>query len=74
MVLAWLATVLMALLPWLRSRPSIPRARAIPDELVKDPVCETYIVRSRAVTRLLGGEPRYFCSVRCAERFALGSA
>jgi YHS domain-containing protein len=74
MVLAWVATVVMALLPWLRSRPASPRPRAIPDQLVKDPVCQTYIVRSRAVTRTLGGEPRYFCSVRCAERFAFGSA
>jgi YHS domain-containing protein len=74
MLLAWLATVVTVLLPWLRSRPPIPRARAIPDQLVKDPVCQTYVVRSRAVTRTLGGQPRYFCSVRCAERFALGSA
>jgi YHS domain-containing protein len=46
----------------------------VPDELVKDPVCQTYIVRSRAVTVSQGGRARYFCSRRCAERFALGSA
>jgi YHS domain-containing protein len=74
MILAWLAMVVMALMPWLRSRPSSPRPRSVRDELVKDPVCQTYIVRSRAVTLSQGGQPRYFCSTRCAERFALGSA
>jgi YHS domain-containing protein len=74
MILAWLATVVVALMPWLRPRPSSPRVRAIPDQLVKDPVCQTYIVRSRAVRRTLGGEPRYFCSARCADRFALDTA
>jgi YHS domain-containing protein len=74
MILAWLAMIVMALMPWLRSRPSSPRPRPVRDELVKDPVCQTYIVRSRAVTLSLAGQPRYFCSTRCAERFALGSA
>ena len=75
MVLAWLATLVMALSPWLRPKTGAtappPPAR---DELVKDPVCQTYIVRSRAVTVTRAGPPRYFCSTRCAERFALGSA
>jgi YHS domain-containing protein len=74
MILAWVVMIVMALLPWLRPRPSSSRPHAIPDQLVKDPVCQTYIVRSRAVTRTLGGQPRYFCSARCAERFALDSA
>lgn len=74
MVLAWLAMVVMALMPWLRSRPASTRPRSAPDELVKDPVCQTYIVRSRAVTLSQAGQARYFCSTRCAERFALESA
>ncbi len=45
------------------------RARvALPDELVKDPVCQTYVVRSRAVTRVRHGEVSYFCSDECARR------
>ena len=40
------------------------------DELVKDPVCQTYIVRSRAVSRQTAAGPRYFCSADCSARFA----
>ena len=47
-----------------------PRPRALRDELVKDPVCETYIVRSKAVTKSVGGNTQYFCSPECAARFA----
>ena len=74
MVLAWVVTLVMAFMPWLRSRPSSNHPAAVRDELVKDPICHTYIVRSRAVVVSRAGQPRYFCSTRCAERFALGSA
>jgi YHS domain-containing protein len=40
------------------------------DELVKDPVCGTYVVRSRAVSRPAAEGARYFCSAECASRFA----
>ncbi len=40
------------------------------DELVKDPVCGTYVVRSRAVSGPAGAAARYFCSAECARRFA----
>ena len=40
--------------------------RAVPDELVKDPVCQTYIVKSRAIRRAGAGDIRYFCSEQCA--------
>lgn len=46
-----------------------PTPRALRDELVKDPVCQTYILRSRAVTRTSGGNRLYFCSPECAARF-----
>ena len=50
-----------------RYRLSAARARRIlPDELVKDPVCQTYIVKSRAVRRSAAGGIRYFCSEQCA--------
>lgn len=39
------------------------------DQLVKDPVCGTYVVRSRAIRDEAGGRSVYFCSQRCATRF-----
>jgi hypothetical protein len=67
----WLAALAMLFLPFLRRRP-VPAGRpAIPtDELVKDPVCQTYVVRSRAVVRQGPEGPRYFCSDACARRDA----
>ena len=66
----WIAVLIVALLPLLR-RSTTPRPRPIAsDELVKDPVCGTYIVRSRAVSRTAGDGFRYFCSAECAGRFA----
>ena len=67
----WVIVALIALLPALRRhwRSAAAPAR-LPDELVKDPVCQTYVVRSRAVSRETAGGPRYFCSPACAARFA----
>ncbi len=62
-----LAPVLRAL----RSRPVAGRP-ARHDELVKDPVCQTYIVLSRAVTDEVDGVVTHFCSRECAARFARG--
>ena len=72
LLLLLVVIVVMLLLPLLR-RP-ILRARqgrmAVGDELVKDPVCQTYIVRSRAVSgRGADGTP-YFCSTDCARRYS----
>jgi YHS domain-containing protein len=74
-VLLLLLVVLVAtvLVPLLLRRPVV-RARRAPsalaDELVKDPVCQTYVVRSRAVSgRGAGGSP-YFCSTDCARRYS----
>ena len=50
--------------------PPARRPRAIQDELVKDPVCQTYVLRSRAVSREAGGTTHYFCSRECAARFS----
>jgi hypothetical protein len=53
--------------PVLRARRA---PRALDDELVKDPVCQTYVVRSRAVSgRGTDGAP-YFCSTDCARRYS----
>jgi hypothetical protein len=70
--LLWLvvaAVVVRALLRRLTLPARRPRA-ALPDELVKDPVCQTYVVKSRAITRTTGGAVSYFCSVECAQRAA----
>jgi YHS domain-containing protein len=60
-------------LPLLRGRgPGWPLPEQAPrDELVKDPVCHTYVVRSRAVRRPTRSGPRYFCSSACARRYLL---
>ena len=73
LILACLLLVVMALsrLPSaLKGRlPSAPPRR---DELVKDPVCQTYVLMSRAVREEAGGAPAYFCSRECAARFHRG--
>jgi YHS domain-containing protein len=47
-----------------------PARRPGRDELVKDPVCETYIPRRKAIARGSGPDVRFFCSVACADKFA----
>lgn len=42
------------------------------DELVKDPVCQTYVLMSRAVKSEAGGVTTHFCSPECAARFVRG--
>jgi len=71
-ILFWLAVAAVVLVALLRGRgPQVRRARGAPsDELVKDPVCETYVVKSRAVRRADGDTVRYFCSDECARRAA----
>jgi len=70
-LLVWVLAVVALVVSLLR-RVAMPRRRpaALRDELVKDPVCQTYVVRSRAVARQDRGEPVYFCSAECARRYA----
>ena len=42
----------------------------IAGELVKDPVCATYIPRDSAIAVRVGGETRYYCSVTCRDKDA----
>jgi len=73
--LAVVLFVVLVLVPFLRSltRAARPAARSIRrDELVKDPVCQTYIVKSRAVAVHGDGVVTHFCSRACAARFARG--
>lgn len=67
----FVVVVLMPLLRGWRLRlNSTPAPGA--NELVKDPVCQTYIVRSRALRQGEGESAVYFCSPACAERYAGG--
>ena len=69
-LLLWVLTVVVLLVPLLRRLPRPRRpARIVGDELVKDPVCQTYVVRSRAVSRTAAGRSLYFCSAECARRY-----
>lgn len=69
LVLALALFVLVVVMPLLRGW----RLRLNPapgaNELVKDPVCQTYVVRSRAVSRETASGLRHFCSAECAGRF-----
>jgi YHS domain-containing protein len=67
--LLWVVLLLAVLLPLLRRRAVPPRRLAPTDQLVKDPVCQTYVVRSRAIRSEAGGAPVYFCSAECERRF-----
>jgi YHS domain-containing protein len=70
-VLVLVVLIVPALLRAWGSRPSSERP-ARRDELVKDPVCQTYILLSRSVTTQLDGVVTHFCSRECAARFARG--
>jgi YHS domain-containing protein len=37
--------------------------------LVRDPVCGTYVVKTRALTVRRGDDVEYFCSERCRDQF-----
>lgn len=41
------------------------------DVMVLDPVCSTYVPKSRALARRIGDDTVYFCSEACADRYEL---
>ena len=47
------------------ARRSSPR---LAEDLVRDPVCLTYVPRSRALPATVEGRQEYFCSEECRER------
>jgi YHS domain-containing protein len=72
-ILALLAVALWPVIErWLPRLRGLARVETRPDELVKDPVCQTYVVRSRAVRRDIEGHVFFFCSPTCAERYLRG--
>ncbi len=49
------------------ARPTPPPPRQVED-LVLDPVCRTYIPRSRAVLARVAGREEAFCSTECRDK------
>jgi uncharacterized protein len=43
------------------------------EEMVQDPECRTYVVKSRAVTRRINGKLCSFCSEACAQQYEVKS-
>jgi uncharacterized protein len=43
-------------------------------DMVRDPVCGTFVVRDRAVTLMIGHEHHYFCSVSCRDTYRTKTA
>jgi YHS domain-containing protein len=47
--------------------PGGPGAASVP--LVRDPVCGTYVVRTKALTTGTGDRMQYFCSEKCRDEY-----
>jgi YHS domain-containing protein len=45
------------------------RREQLGGEMVRDPVCETYVPRSRAIEKKMNGQTVYFCSQPCMDAF-----
>ncbi len=39
-------------------------------ELKKDPVCGTYVSTSTSISKVVNGQPVYFCSDECRRKFS----
>lgn len=69
MVMQWIGRVLggapaRGRRPGTVSRPS-PR---VTEDLVRDPVCNTYVPRSRALSATIEGRTEHFCSEACRDK------
>jgi len=53
-----------------RSPRSGTRNRGI--AMVRDPVCGTFVVPERSVAMTVAGQPLYFCSTACRDRYRDG--
>ena len=47
------------------------RPRVISGQMVKDPVCGTYVVQGSAIVEGSGRSATYFCSEECRRRFRI---
>ena len=55
-----------------RGRDGRPPAHGV--QMVKDPVCGTYVVPDRALSISAGRETVYFCSTACRDKFRAKTA
>jgi len=60
--------ILHTLAALLESRKTRGKPRERDVELVRDPVCNTYVPRARAVVARVGGRDEAFCSAACRDR------
>jgi YHS domain-containing protein len=58
----------------LNGPPSTNRTPALSVQMVRDPVCGTFVVPESAVTLVDGRQPIYFCSDRCRDRYRARTA
>jgi YHS domain-containing protein len=77
-VLLLLRFVLRALFPPRRpasgrGAPRTGRPERLGGELVRDPVCGTYIPKATAVVSGSGSDATYFCSTKCRDEFTRSS-
>jgi len=72
LVLYLVVTVMLGFSSLGRSRQK--RREQLGGEMVRDPVCETYIPKATAIEKTIKGRPVYFCSPTCAEAYARRAA
>lgn len=51
------------------ARPGDRAASGTEEPMARDPVCGTFVVRSRALSAAEGSQTHYFCSERCRQTF-----
>jgi len=79
-VLLLIRMVLRAVALWLRGPgpsaspgPAVRKTGAVQD-LVRDQVCGTFVIREQAVRAVIGGREELFCSAACRDKAAQGKA
>ena len=74
-IVFWLLVLRLAVraaASFFRPRPEVPKTKASA-ELVRDPICNTFVPQDRALLAMVGGKPEYFCSAACRDRALLAS-
>jgi len=63
-------TLFKALRQMLLKPPSKPPEKtARGEEMMRDPVCGTYVPRNDAIQARIGGEDCFFCSTECRDKY-----
>ena len=50
-------------------RPSAPPSTRSGEDMVRDPVCGTYLPASTAISAEVGGQRHHFCSAACRDAY-----